>query len=161
MKLIAMTLIKNQQSNIIQWLRNCKLAGVDKHIFLDNNSTDSTVQLIKDFSKNNDYKILLESSDDDFSKNEQLLRNKLYKLVRKIANDGDWILAIDSDEYIDKKEFSEFKKKYLINNNIDANSFSFNLLDMWDKNMFRSDGLWSPSRAIYLFKYENKPYAKN
>lgn len=154
MKIIGLTLIKNEEQKFLKnWLKNNEEV-IDFHIFLDNGSSDNTINIIKQLYKT---KFIIISDSKEFVTNEQYLRNKLWEECRKYATIDDWIFAIDADEFLDKKHMILLKKDLpIFNKNIE--SVNFNLLDMWNSEEYRCDGQWSPSKYTLLYRYKNVQY---
>lgn len=154
MKIIGITLIKNEEKKYLRdWLKNNE-GIIDFHIFLDNGSNDNTNNIIK-----NEYKVknVIISDSKDFTTNEQYLRNKLWEECRKYANTTDWVLSVDADEFFDKKEIILLKND-LPSFDKEIEGVKFNLLDMWNDDEYRYDGMWSPSKYPLFYRYKNEEY---
>lgn len=155
MKIIGLTLIKNEEKKFLkEWIDNNEEI-MDFHIFLDNGSNDNTIDIIKNTYKT---KHVIISDQKEFASNEQYLRNKLWEECRKYATDKDWICVIDADELLDKKQMILLKKD-LPTFNQKIEGIKFNLLDMWNDKEFRYDGMWSPSKYPLMFRYKNEKYS--
>ena len=84
--------------------------------------------------------------------NEPQLREVQWQKTREVAKAGDWILALDADEELEKS--FTLKVKELMASQYDW--FRFRLLDMWSPTTYRVDGYWSPVKEVF-FRYENLP----
>ncbi|USK91624.1 glycosyltransferase [Rossellomorea marisflavi] len=94
-------IVKNEEKVLKRCLES--LRGIaDEIIIADTGSTDRTKKIAEEFTDAvYDYKWV-----NDFSKARNFAASKA---------SGEWILAMDADEYVDREEFSEFKKALLIN----------------------------------------------
>jgi hypothetical protein len=151
--LIGMSLVHNDFSKgwLGEWL-NRGIEIFDKWIILDDYSTDDTVSYIQ--QTNTDKIILVKNDGESFKDNENIVRSKLWEEVRKIAKEDDWVMCLDSDE-IPCEEFEEeiIKIMNYYNNGV----VSFKKVEMWNKEEYRIDGLWS-NYFVRMFKYENKEW---
>lgn len=84
--------------------------------------------------------------------NEPKLREVQWSKTREMAKEGDWILALDADEELEKSFISKVKE--LTSSQYDW--FRFRLLDMWSPTTYRVDGYWSPVKEVF-FRYKNFP----
>ena len=90
-KISACVIVKNEEKNILSWLKNVS-AFADEIIINDTGSTDNTKAIITEFSEKNPAipMILLES---DWQENFSLAKNQC---LAEAA--GDWIVFTDADE---------------------------------------------------------------
>lgn len=82
--LSAVVLTKNEESRITACLESVK--WVDEIIVIDNGSTDSTLEIAKEYTNN-----ILTVKEEDFA----VLRNKAMEQAK-----GDWVLYVDADERV-------------------------------------------------------------
>lgn len=135
-----------------RWLKEVDKYA-DKILIIDDDSTDGTFEKCKKYSK----KIIIKRTDfDDFYTQEQFMNDEVWELVRKHAKEEDWILALDSDEFL---EPSFLKMKDSIMQSINLKCYSFQWIHMWNKDSFRIDGVWGGRWIPRLFRFENKPMA--
>lgn len=159
-KLIAISIIKNEQNNYLRhWLENIGQIA-DYHIFLDDASNDDTPNIIKDHLKKYPGELHLRKTS-IFKENEPALRSELWEYTRKIANKGDWILIVDADEFYDS-HMVRLKKKILQNKYPNKDVVKVSCLDMWDSTHYRTDGKWSPKKAdTRIIRFCDVPFCPN
>lgn len=160
-RLIAISIVKNEENNYLaDWLRNLR-KFVDYHIFLDDASDDKTPDIIQNFI-NSGYKGEIHRRKEPlFAENEPALLSELWQYTRKFAENGDWILIVDADEFYDKRLLS-FKQKipYLNKNHYECVKVSCR--DMWTKNKFRCGGYWSPKGTdVRLIAFQDLDFCNN
>ncbi len=159
-RLIAITIIRNEENNFLRpWLKNIGRIA-DYHIFLDDASDDNTPQIIAQHLKTHPGE-LHHRKTSLFKQNEPALRGELWEYTRRIAHDGDWILIVDADEFYDGN-LKKIKKKLLKNKFPNANVLTVSCLDMWTAREYRTDGYWSPLyNDIRLIRYRDIPFGAN
>lgn len=156
-RLIAITIIRNEENNFLrEWLHNIgKIA--DWHIFLDDASDDKTPQIIEQHLKTNPGELHRRKTS-LFRENEPALRSQLWEYVRRGARDGDWILIVDADEFYDGR-LKKLKSKLLKNKYADKDVVKVSCLDMWNPREYRTDGYWSPHGTdVRLIRYHDVPF---
>lgn len=153
-RLIAITIIRNEEHNFLSsWLDNVRKI-VDYHIFVDDASDDKTPQIIAEHLKKYPGELHIRKTS-LFRQNEPALRDELWKYTRHIAHDGDWILIVDADEFYDG-HLLRLKKKLLDNKFPNAEVVKVSCLDMWTTSSYRVDGYWSPLHSdVRLIRYHN------
>jgi glycosyltransferase involved in cell wall biosynthesis len=146
-------IVRNEASK--PWLKMTLEAAstyVDKFVILDDKSDDNgkTKELCLSFPKvmffDSPYAINMYPID------EGAFRVTQWDYTRAHAREGDWILALDSDDVFEEKFKQELPS--LMSSSYDF--YRFRILDMWDMENYRKDGLWSPYITC-LFKYKNEP----
>lgn len=157
--LIVSCLMKNVNSkelfgkNLLDlWLENVSKIA-DKIVILDNNSNDGTLEKVI-----NNKKVVCEISELDFLRFEQHLHSELWNLVRRNAKEGDMILILASDEFIDDT---------LIKNKKDLISFEYpckeffvlNVVHIWNKKDFRVDSSYGFKLSHRLFRFHDEPFS--
>ena len=149
-KLIVGSIVGNEKNNYLKkWLDNVKQYA-DLHIIIDDASNDGTQQILEEYYNNGN--VVLNRNDYSlFKKNEPQLRNKLWQTIRQHAEDGDWIIIVDADEfYFDLAD----KKQPLMK--IKEDVVAIRLLDLWNEKQYRVDGFWSPYfHRMFRFKNED------
>lgn len=153
--LIVRTLIKNANREIYgfnmldRWLEETDKYA-DKIIIIDDDSTDGTFEKCRDYSD----KIVIKRTDfDDFYTQEQFMNDEVWELVRKHAKKDDWILALDSDEFLEPSFLT--MKDSLLNNNA-FKCYSLQFIHMWTEDSFRIDGVWGGRWVPRLFRFEDR-----
>ena len=159
MKLIVRTLMKNANRELFgfnmldRWLKEVDQYA-DKILIIDDDSTDGTFEKCRDYSD----KIVIKRTDmDDFYTQEQFMNDEVWKLVRKYAKKGDWILALDSDEFL---EPSFLKMKDSLLNNSAFQCYTLQFIHMWNEDSFRIDCVWGGRWVPRLFRFEDRPMKK-
>ncbi len=102
-----------------------------------------------------------QSVSDTFEKRVWIQQWNEWQYTRKFAENGDWILIVDADEFYDKRLLS-FKQKipYLNKNHYECVKVSCR--DMWTKNKFRCDGYWSPKGTdVRLIAFQDLDFCNN
>lgn len=138
-------IVKNEEKVLKRCLES--LRGIaDEIIIADTGSTDRTKKIAEEFTDAvYDYKWV-----NDFSKARNFAASKA---------SGEWILAMDADEYVDREEFSEFKKALLINPPL-ANILAVQIVNFvglhgaetvlnYHERMYRNNGELSYFRSIH------------
>lgn len=157
MKLITMTVIKNRVGKMLEeWLEHT-YSYSDKMVILDNDSTDGTLDVIKSFPDKENKIVLIPNVKLDFTINEAEIRAMLWESVKKKAEVDDWVMMVDSDEFMEKSFIEEKNKllRYMAHNDYDLAYFKF--CDMWSMDEYRVDGLWSPFFPR-IFKFKNESW---
>ncbi len=129
------------------WLKNASTIS-DKIVILDNMSDDGTFEKIIKHGKTFCYKSPIK-----FLQYEQHLHAELWSLVRRHAKDGDMILLLASDEFID----DYFQYQILFGNILkDIHSlYASNIVHMWNQKEFRVDGKWGFKLTPRLFRFQD------
>lgn len=160
--LYILTILKNRMHPDMmfdKWLKTAYKLG-DRLILLDNNSDDGTLEFLESFPDLEKKMIIHSGENRDFTKYEPQIRESLWKLLREIATEDDWILNLDADEFPEEK-FVQQREKLL--SFLERNQYEgaqFKLCDMWDLDSYRIDGRWSPF-FLRLYKFKNKPFGIN
>lgn len=147
-KIVAMYRIKNEE----RWIeRSLKSAAeiCDEIVVLDDDSTDNTLQICKNFNKVVD---IHHQSNVPFDET----RDKNTLLQMALKRNPDFILTIDGDEIIvpnmRKILFEE------LNQYPDARVFEFQFLYVWDKeNQCRYDGVFGNTWQKRLIRVKDQP----
>lgn len=146
--IVAMFRLKNEG----RWLENvlCATSEIcDSIVILDNDSTDSTLEICESFDK------VTEIRKQKLPFDEARDNNTLLKMALK--QNPDFILNLAGDEII------EPNSRRILLEEIDvlyphANVFEFQFLYMWDKpNQYRYDGTYSNVWPKCLVRMKNQP----
>ncbi len=158
-RLIAITIIRNEENNFLRpWLKNIGRIA-DYHIFLDDASDDNTPQIITRHLKTHPGELHRRKTS-LFQKNEPALRSELWEYTRRIAHADDWILIVDADEFYDE-HLLKLKPKLLGNDFPDADVVKVSCMDMWNAREYRTDGHWSPHNSdTRLIRFYDVPFGE-
>ena len=147
MSLIAEMLVRNEADRYLKEVLTDLETYVDKIIILDNDSIDDTYKICQSFNK----VIKLEKSDIDFKIDELGLRSHLLNMSKDIAEDSNWIIAIDADEIFEDKFKQDVRDLMSKQEN---NWYSFEICMFWrGRTHYRIDKLWRTLHAQRMFKY--------
>lgn len=149
-KLTLMMMVRNEGNRYLKELLERLSPVLDYAVFLDNASTDNTVEVIESCLDGRvDYKIIKnESTGFD---NESKARTRLWK--ETIKTNPDWIFALDADEIPEKRLIEELPN---LMHNPKTDIYYLKRYDMWDEKRYREDGLWTPSYWPLLIRYQPK-----
>jgi len=164
-EVIVLCLVKNGATYIDEFIKHYFLLGVKHIVFLDNNSTDQTIEKIK---KYNNVTVLW--TDSPFGHDNDM-RMREY-LIERFAL-GKWSLSVDIDEFFDYPYSDKIKLKSLIKY-LESNSFTAvvsHMLDMFPGAIYRNENnflikkhkyytLSSLSKTEYYFENGKKPETK-
>lgn len=141
MKISAVISAYNAQDTIKQTLESLK--WVDEIIFVDNSSTDKTVEIAKKFTK----KIFTRPN------NQMLNVNKNFGFTKAT---GDWILCLDSDEEV-SKELKDEVQTVLKSSTVDGYNIPRKniIFGKWIQN-----SIWWPDYQLRLFRRGKGKYAE-
>jgi len=103
--LSAVVLTKNEEDNIADCL-DC-LSFADEIIVLDDNSTDRTIDIVKNLKKDN-IQVIISDLNNDFSSQRNLGLSK---------SKGEWVLFVDADERVPEQLASEIKNATTLDRN--------------------------------------------
>src|SRR5574343_299448 len=126
MKLSACLMVKNEEENLPRCLNSIKDV-VDEIIIVDTGSTDSTIEIAKEYTD----KIYIHPWENNFSKH----RNQSISYAT-----GDWILIIDADEELiihPKSSVKQFKE-FLEHMETDFGCGVIKLIDIQNNSMIMS-----------------------
>lgn len=123
MSITVVILTKSEKHNILECLKS--VFWCDEIIVIDDNSSDKTLELVKEF-KHKDLKVSTHPLENDFSKQRNFGLEKAK---------GEWVLFVDADERVSESLSSEIKnQKSKAKNNFDG--FYLKRTDyMWGKEL--------------------------
>lgn len=95
MKLVLTLLVRNEEDIIRENILYHFSMGVDEIIVTDNNSEDNTLEILREFEKKGNLKIIIEK-EDDYSQWKWVTR-----MARMAIEDlkADWVIHSDADEF--------------------------------------------------------------
>jgi glycosyltransferase involved in cell wall biosynthesis len=155
MKIHGMILCRNE-ANIDRWFKdflnqmNCLC---DRLVFLDDNSTDNTIDIIERSRLKKEIEIY-KNKECLWETNEVVARKDLWNKTIEKCNQSDWILCLDCDELISKEHFDYVKYcfRYLSTYPIaNIDGLAFKLFDMWNKTHYRFDKWWTGHLRHWCF----------
>jgi len=147
-KLTAMMIVRNEADRYLNRCLQSLTELADEIIILDDASSDNTREICRGF-----HQVKLYCRENSlFLQDEALLRWELWE--HTAASNPQWILAIDADEFLEKKAVRELP--YLLKQNY-FSALGFRLFDCWaGEEYYRMDGLWNPwlrGYSIYIVRY--------
>lgn len=155
-KLIVQVMVGNEENRIQAFLGKLPWTLMDCFLVLDDHSTDNTRELLRSWSR----VIIRDNGEDhsifnDPSGGMSVLRDRLWDLTRGHAQPGDWILALDVDQYLNAA-FQGFLPS-LLGSRYDW--IGCRLFDEWERGYYRSDGYWSPL-ITRLFRFKDVSFGR-
>ena len=148
--LTLMMMVRNEGDRYLEQQLKLLRDHIDYAVFLDNNSSDNTVDAIKrTLDGHVDYKII--HNDTSGFDNESKSRSRLWGEV--VKTNPDWILALDADEIPEKKLLDKLPE-LMENKAVDI--YAFKVYDMWREGFYREDELWKPSYWTLMIRYQPK-----
>ena len=161
----GMCLIRNEANN--RWLNEYTKQMFDlcdTMTFLDDNSTDDTIQEICILHSNIENKPKLKIINNEscmWETNEVEARKKLFDEVVTECKHGDWIICLDADEIIPNEYMNYLKYclNYLYQYPVESyDGMAFRLFDMWDDKHYRFDKWWTGHLRPWCFaiRYDKK-----
>lgn len=148
--LTLMMMVRNEGDRYLEQQLKLLRDHIDYAVFLDNNSSDNTVDVIKrTLDGHVDYKII--HNDTSGFDNESKSRSRLWGEV--VKTNPDWILALDADEIPEKKLLDKLSE---LMENKAADIYAFKVYDMWREGFYRKDELWKPSYCTLMIRYQPK-----
>lgn len=148
--LTLMMMVRNEGDRYLEQQLKLLRDHIGYAVFLDNNSSDNTVDVIKQtLGGHVDYRII--HNDTSGFDNESKSRSRLWREV--VKTNPDWILALDADEIPEKKLLDKLPE-LMENKAVDI--YAFRVYDMWRDNFYRKDELWQPSYWTLMMRYQPK-----
>jgi len=148
MKVHFNTMVKNEGILLDSILPIWKNYPIDKFVFLDDNSTDNTVEIIKKHLEENRYKII-----NDKSGKFHEARNRARMLQYSRIDEADFVISIDSDELLSSnlsKELKQFLETY---DSYDTWLYWYNVVDCLEKT--RNDPFYQNSFRSFVLPLKN------
>lgn len=127
-QIAIIAIVKNEEMVIEEWLNHYRWQGIDHFYIIENGSEDKTYSIL---SSQQDVTI--------FSGNKRMQTQYYNAVFKKIKNVTDWIIVVDSDEYIYGRNGLKIKD-YLLSIPYDA------VILNWK--MFTSNGLVKQPESI-------------
>ncbi len=133
MKIYAFIQMYNEElsENLERCLNNCS-KWADKIIIYDDKSTDNSVEIAKQYTKN-----IILGGKNEWVK-ETFHKEEMLQYIHNMEEKPDWILWLDCDEIVDRNCIYNMKK-FCEEKNVDA--FSFQQINLWrGEKYYRTDG---------------------
>jgi glycosyltransferase involved in cell wall biosynthesis len=131
--LILGSLVYNEEHRFLDKFLNNMSQLTNKIIIIDDGSTDNSISICSKYTSN------INITNRLMTKNESLLRHKLWNECTKIAKDGDYILIQDCDEFYTDNSLKNFEKELKTAELLNADSLAIKKYDMWNKTQYRED----------------------
>lgn len=148
-KLVLSMVVKNEEGRYLEKALLKHREFINKAVFIDDGSTDKTIDIIKDCLPG--IPIVIEKNEQSKFKNEVELRKQQWNLAMK--SKADWALILDADE-IFEDNFKDYIQGLI--NNRDYDAYSFRLYDFWSENEYREDSLWGAHKFYKCFLVRNQ-----
>ena len=131
--LILGSLVYNEEHRFLEKFLTNMSQLTNKIVIVDDGSTDNSVHICSKFTSN------ISITDRLMTKNESVLRSKLWEECIKIAKDGDYILIQDCDEFYTDNSLQNFERTLKIGDSLGADSITITKYDMWNDKQYRED----------------------
>jgi len=143
-RLIVGSLIYNEEHKFLQEYLNKVSKIADELIFIDDGSTDNSVNICKQYTNN------IFITNHLFQQNESQLRQLLWKECCNFCKNDDFIFILDCDELLTESSIKYFHQAIEAANNLQADGISLILYDMWNKTQYREEvPYWTASRHYW------------
>jgi len=142
--LILGSLVYNEEHRFLEKFLNNMSQLTNKIVIIDDGSTDNSISICSKYTSN------ITLTNRLMTKNESLLRHKLWNECIKLANNGDYILIQDCDEFYTKNSLQNFEKTIYISEKLQADSIAHVKYDMWNKTQYREDPPYWQAHFNYL-----------
>ncbi|HEB9330844.1 TPA: glycosyltransferase [Campylobacter coli] len=144
-KISVIIIVKNAQNTLLECLNSLKEFG--EIILLNNESTDDTLKIAKEFQKEFTHLYIYESKFIGFG----ALKNLALSHAK-----NEWILNIDADEILEKETKEELKKLEIKEQNI---------LALPRKNLYKGEWIkacgWWPDHVLRVFNKQHTKFNEN
>lgn len=135
---------RNEEGRYLDDVMSRLSSQVDKIIFTDDCSTDSTPEIA---SK---YATVYSTSENLFIKHEGQLRSEAWANLSKHARPGDWVVAVDADEKLytlDNCSIEEVLRRS------PYDVVNVKRYEMWNEDGYRVDKMWAPHNTMRIFRF--------
>ena len=151
--LIIGSLVYNEEHKFLDNFLNKISQLSNKIVIIDDGSTDNSISICSKYTSN------ISITNRLMTKNESILRQKLWNECIKISNNNDYIFIIDCDELLTTKSIENFEKEINKAEKLGADSIAHKKYDMWNNYQYREEyPLW---KAHYNYLVWCTKYHKN
>lgn len=151
-KIWAMSVV-NTIENFDDWVESLK--EVVDHAVLFSMEEKFTKEIDDVLKKHNLKWIVLDNIEKLDSMSILKCRSILWNKLRDNASEGDWVFAIDSEEFMEPA--SKFLKKAILALDSNIDMIGFKILTMWDDTKYRADSIWT-NYSIRAAKFIDKEF---
>lgn len=147
-KVYAQVVGRNEQGRYLEDVLQRLSSQVDCIIFTDDCSDDDTLSLAKK------YCVTYQTPEPLFPKHEGQLRAYAWGNLSEHAKVGDWIIAIDCDEMLYRKDdLTSLNIKDVLNKS-EFDVVNVKFYHMWNESQYRQDKLWAPNNSSRIFRFK-------
>ena len=151
-KIYCVSCVRNEEYYLSGFFEHIR-EYVDGFVFLDDGSTDKTLEILKNEKKMLD--IIYNERRDGEEYYEGINRRKVVLRARELG--ADWILCIDPDERFATNFLQDLRK---LVNDAELNHkkvYAVNFRELWDEiDYYRSDGIWNEKVKNIFFRAMDK-----
>jgi len=147
-KIYAQVVGRNEEGRYLEDVLQRLSGQVDHIIFTDDCSEDNTLSIAKK------YCTTFQTPEPLFTKHEGQLRAFAWGNLSEFADVGDWVIAIDCDEMLYRKDDLDSLdiREVLDRSEFDVVNVKF--YHMWSENKYRQDKLWAPNNSSRIFRFK-------
>ena len=142
--LILGCLVYNEEKRFLEKFLKDISQLTNKIIIIDDGSTDNSISICSKYTSN------IYQTDRLMTKDESILRFKLWEKCTEIAKEGDYILIQDCDELYTNNSLQNFEKTIYMAEKLQADGIAHIKYDMWNKNQYREDPPYWQAHFKYL-----------
>ena len=142
MKLVAVTRILNEDDIVEAFVRHTA-AYVDHHIFMDNGSVDRTLDILRKLQQEGVPLTVMQARSVSYAETE--LNTALFLHATRL-HQADWVLHLDTDEFIDARFARQELRERLATVNQDAVTVKLDLIEYVDSELDNAGEIVVPRR---------------
>jgi glycosyltransferase involved in cell wall biosynthesis len=147
-KIYAQMVGRNEESRYLKEVLERLSQQVDHIIFTDDCSDDNTLSIAKQYCST------FQTPEPLFTKHEGQLRAFAWGNLSEFAKVGDWIVAIDCDEMLYKKEDLDSLNIREVLDKSEFDVVNVKFYHMWNEGQYRQDKLWAPNNSSRIFRFK-------
>ena len=148
----AFMVVKNEGGRYLQSSGTWLSTFVDSFFVFDDQSTDDSVSIAKDLGA----QVAVRASGPSFLEHEGNFKTLAWQVFEEIVrpNGGDWVLAIDADEFLVSD--SDVRLKLEVASSGLLNGVRIRIPELWELNppRIRADGNWGNNSLVRFFRYQ-------